>query len=87
MMNVIISNPCTWEGNWANVQADLSLRWAHRSFFGFVMLQLICHLSAYPHFVASRFSAVRLGAGGGLRSLRVAFPGYLFNGFLNRILS
>ena len=27
--------------DWADAQADLSLRWAHRHFAGFVMSQLI----------------------------------------------
>ena len=28
--------------NWADAQADLSLRWAHSDFVGFVMRQIIC---------------------------------------------
>ena len=28
--------------DWANAQADLSLRWAHTHFVGFVMSRLIC---------------------------------------------
>ena len=31
--------------DWADAQADLSLRWAHSHFIGFVMSQLIYHLS------------------------------------------
>ena len=30
-----------WSG-WADAQADLSLRWAHTHFVGFIMLWLIC---------------------------------------------
>ena len=30
--------------DWADAQADLSLRWAHNHFVGFVMLQLILKL-------------------------------------------
>ena len=29
--------------DWADAQADLSLRWAHTHFFGFVMSRLICN--------------------------------------------
>ena len=30
------------DSEWADAQADLSLRWAHSQFVGFVMLWLIC---------------------------------------------
>ena len=30
--------------DWADAQADLSLRWAHTHFVGFVVSQLICHM-------------------------------------------
>ena len=33
--------------DWTDAQADLSLRWAHRHFVGFVMLLLICNLMLY----------------------------------------
>ena len=44
--------------DWADAQADLSLRWAHSHFVGFVMSRLICDwrplkepaLFAYMHF-------------------------------------
>ena len=35
--------------DWANAQADLSLRWAHSHFVGLVMRRLICDLSVSLH--------------------------------------
>ena len=37
--------PYWYWSDWANAQADLSPRWAHTHFVGFVMRRLICHLS------------------------------------------
>ena len=36
--------------DFANVQADLSLRWAHSHFIGFVMSRLIFHLTSFVAF-------------------------------------
>ena len=33
--------------DWADAQADLSLRWAHTHFVGFVMSRLICRIKPY----------------------------------------
>ena len=41
---------------WADAQADLSLRWAQRSFWCFVMRRLICIL--IQHHLALRFSVL-----------------------------
>ena len=35
--------------DWANAQADLSLRWAHSHFVGFVMSRLILFFRLYTH--------------------------------------
>ena len=60
--------------DWADAQADPSLRWAQRSFCWF------CREAAHlcPHSVVSCFSALPLVVGGRLRSLIVALPGDLF---------
>ena len=39
--------------DWADAQADLSLRWAHSCFVGFVMRRLFFELEFYSHFKAS----------------------------------
>ena len=39
--------------DWADAQADLSLRWAHTHFVGFVMSRLMFHTqqpNQWPHF-------------------------------------
>ena len=37
-----------FRSDWADAQADLSLRWAHSHFVGFVMLRLIYTIAATP---------------------------------------
>ena len=53
--------------DWADAQADLSLRWAHSHFVGFVMSQLKCNCTACMHLESNHsaqsenFSEIRPG--------------------------
>ena len=51
--------------DWADTQADLSLRWAHTHFVGFVMSRLIClfilHSLCFVHFLFPLVSGVSCG--------------------------
>ena len=59
--------------DWADAQADLSLRWVHSHFIGFVTRQFISHFSTLPPGV------------GRLLSLKVALPRDLFSFSRKRI--
>ena len=47
--------------NWADAQADLSLRWAHTHFVSFVMSWLICAINAFRHIVTHLLITVVVG--------------------------
>ena len=47
VLSYCLSAQRTLRSDWADAQADLSLRWAHTHFVGFVMSRLICLLELY----------------------------------------
>ena len=40
-MSRLMTKQTKWQNDWADAQADLSLRWVHSHFVGFVMSRLI----------------------------------------------
>ena len=58
-LNYILSAQWRLGSDWADAQADLSLRWAHSHFVGFVMKRLIYQLKLpYLYVVEQKFQSV-----------------------------